>query len=269
MAQAHVTPSDLLAGLRDLGVQPGDLLFVHASLSRFGYVAGGARTLIETLLAALGPEGTLAMPGYTLNLYDVAEPVFDVRHSPVWTSRVYELFRTDYASYRSHHVTHSICATGRRAGELTANHGPDPCGLTSPFHRLADWGGKILLLGVSHNNNTTFHAVEEQERLAYFSLRAQPHATIVDEQGERRPLPTFLHAPTRRYDFNRMNEPLLREGIQREAFIGDSLVRCLDARRMFIYTVEAVRRDPEALVQIGEGRLQIPVGRVEGETLYG
>jgi hypothetical protein len=27
-------------------------------------------------------------------------------------------------------------------------------------------------------------------------------------------------------------------------------------------------RDPEALLQIGAGRLQIPVGRLEGQTVY-
>jgi aminoglycoside 3-N-acetyltransferase len=269
MSKTHVTPSELVAGLHDLGVQAGDLLFVHASLSRFGHVEGGARALIEALLEAIGPGGTLAMPGFTFNLYSLPRPVFNVRHSPCWASKVYELFRVQVATHRSHHVTHSVCATGRLAAELSADHGPAPCGATSPFRKLARRGGKIVLLGVSHNNNTTFHAVEEQERLAYFSLRENPHATLIDESGQRRPLPALLHASTRRYDFNRLNASLQQAGLQREAFIGDSLVRCLDAGGMFDHLVQAVRRDPEALLWQGEGRLQIPVGRMAGQTVYG
>ncbi|MCE5240224.1 AAC(3) family N-acetyltransferase [bacterium] len=268
MAQARVTQGDLITGLRGLGVRAGDLIFVHASLSRFGHVEGGARTVIEALLAAIGPSGTLAMPGFTFGLREEATPVFDVRHSPCWTGRTYELFRTEVATHRSHHATHSVCAAGPQAAALTADHGPAPCGATSPFRKLAAWGGGLLLLGVGHNSNTTFHAVEEQEQLPYFPLRQHPRVTIIDEEGQAHPLPTLLHAPTRRYDFNRMNTSLWEAGLQREAFIGDSLVRYLNAGDMFEHAVQAVRRDPETLVELGGQRLQVPVGRVEGQMVY-
>lgn len=269
MPQAHVTQSDLVIGLRDLGVQPGDLVFVHASLSRFGYVEGGPRTVIEALRETIGPDGTLAMPAFTFGLLNEPAPMLDIRHSPCWVGKTYELFRTEYATHRSHHITHSVAAAGPLAEALTGAHGRTPFGETSPFVQLARRGGKLLLMGVSHNSNTTMHAVEETERLAYCLMRENFAATITDEDGVQRPLPTMLHAPTRRYDFNRMNDPLVREGIQQEAFIGDSLVRCLDAARMFDCTVQAVRRDPLALAELGTGRLQIPVGRVEGQTVYG
>ena len=267
MPQALVTQANLVTGLRDLGVRTDDLLFVHASLSRFGHVEGGASTVIGALLETIGPGGTLAMPGFTFGLKDVPQPIFDVRHSPCWVGKIYELFRTEYATHRSRHLTHSVCACGGRAAALTADHGPAPCGTSSPFPKLARWQGKILLLGVGHNNSTTFHAVEEQEQLPYMGLTAHADARIIDEQGEERALPTLLHAPTRSYDFNRMNEPLAHAGIQRESFIGDSLVRCVEAGRMFEFAVAAVRRDPEALLRQGDERVQIPVGRVEGQTV--
>jgi len=268
MPASHITRTDLVAGLRELGVQPADLVLVHCALSRFGYLEGGPRSVIEAFVELLGPQGTLAVPGFTFQLFDVPAPVFDVRNTPCWTSKVYELFRKEYATHRSHHATHSVCAMGARAAELTAGHGASSFGPTSPFCKLATWLGRILLLGVPHNNSTTFHAVEEQEKLFYYAVTPNPHATIIDEQGKRRPLPTLLHTPTASYDFNRMNEALLREGIQREQFIGDAMVRCVDAHAMFEYTVAAVRRDPAALVCLGE-RVQTPIMRRDGEIILG
>ena len=248
MQKAYVTRQSLLEGFTELGLRTGDLVFVHASLSRFGFVQGAAEAVIAALLDAIGPRGTLAMPGFTFQLNMVPDPVFDVLQTPCWTGRLYETFRTRHAPHRSHHCTHSVCAVGRRAQELCATHSLTPCGATSPFPKLAHWGGKILLLGVSHNSNTTFHAVEEQEGLFYMNFRDLPGATIIDEDGTKKAFPTRIHSPLRRYDFNRMDEPLTREGIQRQRLIGDAIVRCVQAGPMFDYAAEAVQRDPEALL---------------------
>ena len=260
---AEVAPEVLVAGLRELGVQRGDLVFVHVALSKLGHVVGGVEGFIAGMLEAVGPEGTLAMPGFSLQLVTVPKPVFDVLHTPTWASKVYERFRSWPGVRRSHHVTHSVCAVGPLAEQLTADHGPDPCGVLSPFPRLGQLGWKILLLGVSHNSNTTFHAVEEQEKLFYCGLREAPGATIIDETGRQYPLPSKLHAMSRTYDFNRADAPLRAAGLQREGLVGDAVARCLDARAMFDFLVAMVRRDPEAVLMEGEQRLSIPVCRAE------
>ena len=58
----HVTQADLVEGFRRVGVQRGDILYCHSSLSRFGYVEGGAEAIVDALLEAVGPDGTVAMP---------------------------------------------------------------------------------------------------------------------------------------------------------------------------------------------------------------
>jgi aminoglycoside 3-N-acetyltransferase len=268
MAQAQVNQDDIITGLRGLGLRAGELVFIHASLSRFGHVVGGPRAVIEALLAVVGPAGTLAMPAFTFGQLHEPRPVLDLRHSPCWVGKVYELFRTEYATHRSRHVTHSVAAAGPLAAALTADHGPTPFGPTSPFVRLAERHGTLLLMGVGHNSNTTMHAVEETAALAYCQMRENREATVVDEEGVEHHPPMFLHAPTRRYDFNRLNASLVAAGLQREAFIGDSLVRAVDAGAMFAHALAAVQRDPEALLWLDEERVQIPVGRVEGQTVY-
>ena len=42
-----------------LGVVPGGVLMMHSSFKSLGPVPGGIQTLIEGLLEALGPGGTL------------------------------------------------------------------------------------------------------------------------------------------------------------------------------------------------------------------
>ena len=53
------TEATLAADLRRLGIRPGDLVMVHASLKAIGPVDGGARAVVDALRAAVGPEGTL------------------------------------------------------------------------------------------------------------------------------------------------------------------------------------------------------------------
>ena len=186
--RVSVTRAELVSGLRRVGVQSGEVVFAHASLRRFGHLEGGPEMVIEALLEAVGPEGTLALPGFSFQLKEVPAPVFDVRNTPVWASKLYEAFRTRPGVLRSHHVTHSVCAIGARARELTAEHSRTPCGPESPFRKLAAWGARILLLGVSHNASTTFHAVEEQEQLYYIGYYDLEGATLLDEEGHPRPL---------------------------------------------------------------------------------
>ena len=45
-----VTPNDIATALKDIGVQKGQTIMVHTSLSSLGYVCGGAQSVIEALL---------------------------------------------------------------------------------------------------------------------------------------------------------------------------------------------------------------------------
>ncbi len=135
---------------------------MHSSLSSLGQVPGGAETVIRALLEAVGRDGTLLMPALG-NDTPGAPPKFDVVNTPTWVGAIAEAFRVRPATMRSLHPTHSVCALGKLADELLTPHERDstPCGPNSPFHRLKDYGGQILMLGCGLNPNTSFHAIEE------------------------------------------------------------------------------------------------------------
>ncbi|WAO97118.1 SPBc2 prophage-derived aminoglycoside N(3')-acetyltransferase-like protein YokD [Fusarium falciforme] len=174
------TRSSLANNLRSLGLSPGDTVLVHSSLSRIGWINGGAETLVHSLLDVLAPQGTLVVPTHTGSNSDPAGwvnppvpqswwqtirdtmPVFDVRTSR--TERmgvVSETVRTWPGAVRSMHPQTSFSAIGANSKVVTEAHALDSLlGDESPLTRLEDVDAKVLLLGVGFDVCTCFHLAE-------------------------------------------------------------------------------------------------------------
>jgi aminoglycoside 3-N-acetyltransferase len=210
--------SQFKSDLSTLGVRSGDVLMVHPALRPFGYVPGGTETIIQGLLAVLGPSGTLLMPALTFATVTPQNPVFDVRTTPSCVGAIAEAFRLKTETSRSLHPTHSVCALGPLAEDLLSPHIKDvtPCGQHSPFTRLPGFNGKILMLACSLIYNTSMHAIEELVEPPY--LYDPPIVyTLTDEQGQtfqREYIPHNFRGWRQRYDraAEVMVKPALRSG---------------------------------------------------------
>ncbi|GAA3448284.1 AAC(3) family N-acetyltransferase [Dactylosporangium matsuzakiense] len=174
------TTRTLTAQLHDLGLPAGATVVVHSSLSRLGWVAGGAQAVVLALFAALGPAGTLVMPTHSRHLTEPADwgdppvpepwwdiiraetPPFDPRTTPtVSMGATVECFRAFPGVLRSAHPTVSFAAHGPLAPGITGGHElHDGLGEGSPLARLYDADAWVLLLGVGHANNTSLHLAE-------------------------------------------------------------------------------------------------------------
>lgn len=159
--------TDLAEFIQQLGVGKGDTLLLHCSLDGFAGFSGKPRDIINILQDAVGESGTLLMPtlpfaGSAIQWAD-SETIFDVRRTPSATGLVTELFRRLPGVVRSVHPTHSVAAWGAKAQLLCAEHHlcKTPCGVGSPYGRLLDEDGTILLLGVDIRAMTFFHCAEE------------------------------------------------------------------------------------------------------------
>jgi aminoglycoside 3-N-acetyltransferase len=177
-------PKWIARDLFTLGVRPGGILLVHSSLKSLGQVPGGPEAVILGLLTALGESGTLLMPALTYDSVNSNHPVFDVRSTPSCVGTIPEYFRSRPGTWRSLHPTHSVCATGPLAEELLDQHVQDttPCGPNSPFHRLPDFEGQILMLGCGLRPNTSMHAIEELVEPPYLFTTPITY-TLIDENG--------------------------------------------------------------------------------------
>lgn len=163
-----VTKGTLVKDLTALGVEKGDLLFVHSSLRNLGFVEGGPDAVIDALLETIGPEGTLAFPTFTIenSMKETLESesfVFDPARSPSTVGKISDSFRKRPGVYRSEHPTHSVAAYGPLARTLTETHLEHGTnfGKGSPFAKLLDYDGKIVGLGISFGPVTFYHVYED------------------------------------------------------------------------------------------------------------
>jgi aminoglycoside 3-N-acetyltransferase len=184
----------IIAGLKSLGVESGDALMMHASLRSIGKIEGGAETLIQGLMSALGSDGTLLMPALSYKTVTPEQPVFDVRETPSCVGALTEYFRTREGTMRSLHPTHSVCAVGHQAKEILADHIKDttPCGPHSPFSKLPACNGKVLMIGCGLKPNTSMHAIEEKAGVDYV-LRESMDYTVIDEERQSHAVKIHMH----------------------------------------------------------------------------
>lgn len=246
-----ITRDALAADFRALGLSPGMRVLLHSSLSSLGYVEGGADTVIDALLDTLGPEGTLLAPTLTgseeLSFFN--PPWFDPAVTACWTGRIPETLRRRPAALRSLHPTHSVAAIGKDAERLTAGHALSvtPCDEWSPYGMLArDPLARILLLGVTHESNTTLHHVEELVGVPYHMQIGFTAARIV-VAGVERIRHIMLHRYGQERDFERIEPLLLERGAQQNGKVGAATARLIDAPLMTALVTAALRADQRLL----------------------
>jgi aminoglycoside N3'-acetyltransferase len=202
-----VTRAALDRDLARLGLPEQPVVFVHTSLSRLGYVEGGAATVVEALEALVVEHlgGTLAMPAFTMAGSMVAtlrgQAAFDVRTTPSGMGAITETFRRRPGVARSLHPTHSVAAKGPLARWLTENHHLDPrsFGPHSPFgHLLEAERGWLLGLGTDLGPVTFYHVLEDLDpgfpRRVY-TLDSPLPATCVDWDGTAHRVEVHAHDP--------------------------------------------------------------------------
>lgn len=179
-ASMPVTRDSLLHDLRSLGLTAGMDVVVHASMSRIGWIVDGAPAVIDALLAAVSPGGTVMMPAFSDQMTDPADwqnpPVpeawwevirantaaFDPDITPTRDmGAIAETFRRWPGARRSAHPMQSLAAVGPAADWLTQGQELDwPLGDHSPLGRLYRRDGKVLLIGVGYNRNSSLHLGE-------------------------------------------------------------------------------------------------------------
>lgn len=216
--QPTVTAADIVAGLRDLGLAPGDLVQVHSSLSAFGHVEGGADAVVDALLEAVGPEGTVMVPTFNHGAADV----FDLDTSPSTNGAITEALRRRPEAHRSLHPTHPTAAIGPLAQLLTRDHlAAGTFGLTSPLGKLAAMGGRILLLGVGMNVNTMAHLGEALYGVPCF-IEGWPRR-LVDMQGRIvAAVGLYWRNGPCRVEWDALEQALRARGLIRDGRIGDA-----------------------------------------------
>ncbi len=136
---------------------------VHSSLRKFGFVEGGANTIIEALMEILSPDGTLVMPSFNHDFpFHLGEAgYYDPRETRTINGIIPDTFWRMPKVLRSLDPTHPAAAWGKNARRYTENHHRTlTMGSDSPLGLLGRDGGHGLLLGVGYEANTYHHVIE-------------------------------------------------------------------------------------------------------------
>ena len=244
-----LTQAELKQSVLNAGILPGDRLMVHASLSKMGFIEGGADTVVEVLKEMVGAEGLILMPTSPIARlqldYVSANPLFDVLATPSAMGKVSEVFRTSDGVVRSYHPTEPVAAWGAQAYEYIKDHTNKntPYHWDSPYGKLIQHGGKILYIGVTLDNaGTHLHTLEDAMDVEVPVYYAQEFRLPVhDYEGKELIITTKVHNPE--YSKKRRCDELLpmflREGVYREVYIGKAKTLVFDAKKMFDVMVSA------------------------------
>jgi len=198
-----VTREELVADLRALGVNGERPVLVHSSLSRLGWVCGGAQAVLEALHQVLGSQATLVLPAFSGDMSEPSHwqhppvpepwwpiiranmPAFDPARSPTrMMGAIANSFRGWPGVERSNHPHDSFCACGPKTARILHPHPlTDGFGEESPLARLYEEDARILLLGVTHSNNTSLHLSEH--RAEWSGKRRATSGAAIMKKGER------------------------------------------------------------------------------------
>lgn len=158
------TAGDVVSVMKELGMHSGSVVCIHSSMKEFYNYAGTAKELIDSILEAIGEEGTLMMPAFPKDkLRNQSGYVFDKNNDPTGAGYLAETFRKYPNVKRSINVQHSVCAIGKYADYLTSDHHKthDCWDKDSPWQRMIALDAIVFNLGMPGFYIGTFdHCVE-------------------------------------------------------------------------------------------------------------
>lgn len=198
-----VTIGYIVNRLKQIGLHSGDVVMLHSSLSKLGYVENGANSVIDAFKEVIGDNGTLMMPAFPAIGFNYdylkTNPVFDVTQTPSKMGAITETFRMQNSVLRSLHPTDSVIAIGEHALYLTKDHFGQltPYNSRSPFYRLCELKGKIILIGVDLNSLTNLHTLEDAVENFKFPVYHEQifNCRLIDEKGAELIMNTKVHNP--------------------------------------------------------------------------
>lgn len=263
MQRQIVLKADIQKALENLGVQKGDILMVHTSLSALGFVCGGAQVVIEALMEAVGTEGTLMMPTQSWKNLDPTAgvhweepeqwwdlirqnwPAYDKAITPTNTmGAVAEMFRSWPGTLRSDHPARSVAAWGKHARYLTEKHDlSNIFGDGSPIGKFYELGGSVLLIGVGYDKNTSLHLADV--RADYPGKHNAWESSAILENGKR-VWKTYETLYVDGEDFDQIGEAFEKACPVKKAALGNGVLTLMDQRTLVDFAVAWIEENRKA-----------------------
>jgi len=238
-------PGEMKVCLRSLGVLEGDSILLHSSFGPLNGFQGSPEDFIDSLIEAVGANGNLLMVSmpYLTSTYKYLQTLrcFDVRKTASRMGLISEAFRRRKNVLRSLHPTHPVLAYGPKADWIVAEHEKSlyPCGLGSPFEKLALMNGKVVFYDVPFYTFTFFHYLEDliRDTLPFPLYFSEPfEIPVLDHDGSNRIIRTMVFSS----EANERRRPkILVDELNKRHFIKKAKVG--NSRLLLVETRQAIQ----------------------------
>lgn len=237
--------------LSEAGVASDSLLIVHSAIAILSRQGLRANEMIEIFRDQVR-DGGLFMPTMTWRTVTPAQPNWDELGTPSHTGVLSEIFRTEYATARSLHPTHSVAGWGRDAQKLLSRHHIDttPVSSNSPYGLMRDYDAFVLMIGVGLESCTAIHHPEEviNEDLYVLPRDTIETYTCRDRHGISHAVPARRHRRLDR-DFTQFEPRLIARGALRVHDIGGCRCLVFPLRALLREVFAALLEEPRATLR--------------------
>jgi len=245
------TREQLKQHLQEMGLKPTDAVMIHSSMKAIGEVEGRADGVLDALMEYFA-EGLLMLPTHTWSTVNAGHPVFDPETEPSCVGLLTNLFMKRPQVLRSLHPTHSMGICGARAAEFIRGeeNAQSPCPPGGAWDRLREIGAKILLIGVTHVNNTFIHAVDEAFDVPGRLVDTPITLSVKMPDGSLLPRIYYPHEGHVSLLFDKLRKAYEELGAARDVRFGDAKCILCDARGIFEVTSKVYAHDRECFTSL-------------------
>ncbi len=240
---------ELKDALLDIGLIRGDTLLIHSALFRLGIInCTEVKDILNTIYTIIkdiiGDSGTIVVPTFTFGFSSGED--FDIENTASKNMGNFsEYIRTHEASVRSKHPIQSVSALGDKAKWICELNSYSGFGKDSPFARLLEASGKILLLG--RPVSTSFvHLLEEYNQVPYRFWKEFSGNYIKDGLCEYKTYGLFVrdHATNPQIQLKKIESVLTLAGKVKSCKLGGGMVHSINTKDYFEVVNEKLQKDP-------------------------
>ncbi len=225
-------------------------IMVHSAFRRFAAVGFDIHTVLSALID-YAEKSVLLLPTMSWRFVNRSNPVFDVLKTPSNTGAMTEVFRTSFAQGRSLHPTHSVAGVGEDLDHFLGHHHLEitPCGSRSPFARLVESDGQILMMGIGIDCCTVIHHVEEIEEVDIYLNPSSKSVEYqcVDRDGQTRQVKVRHHYLMRR-NYWQFQDMLHANGMLKVSRMGAPTCVGFSAKKLATLVRNRLIVDPRAIL---------------------
>ncbi len=242
----NTTEEDIIFDLKNAGISSTDNILIHSSLKSFGNIKG--ETIIKSLTEYV-TDGLIVFPTHSWATMKMDNQVFDCANTESCVGALTNIALNTPGFERSMHPTHSVCAYGKEKQEyldldLNSNTPVNPNGC---FGRvLAEKRFKLIFAGAPLSKITFVHSIEEEFDVEdRFTEHIYTFKSVKDDKEVIYHMPKHFSTknPHLSEHYEKLIYPMLKMGIAKECYIGNSHTYIVDAYLCREYVIILLKND--------------------------